>query len=191
MSAGYVCQSCGARKAYYANVCSGCATENSSLDGRLMRPPGHKAGCRCNGCAPPDPASRFERWVVREPSGCWRWTGRTNNHGYGVFAIRQRHTYAHRWSYEQFVGTIPAGLELDHLCRNPSCVNPAHLEAVSHRVNTLRGDSMSARHARRTHCNAGHEFTSQNTAIKRDGSRACRECKRATDRRRWQTRKAS
>lgn len=86
---------------------------------------------------------------------------------------------AHRMAYELTRGPILEGLVIDHLCRNKACVNPAHLEAVSQRVNVRRGLLGS-----RTACINGHEYTPENTFIERNGKRRCRTCQRATDRRR-------
>jgi hypothetical protein len=71
-------------------------------------------------------------------SGCWRWTAGHTPLGYGLFRMAEQMVYAHRWSYARARGPVPEGLELDHLCRIPSCVNPAHLEPVSHEVNMQR-----------------------------------------------------
>jgi hypothetical protein len=79
-------------------------------------------------------------------------------------------------SYIAFVGSVGEGLELDHLCRNRSCVNPAHLEAISHKENILRGESFSSINAKRTHCKHGHEFTPENTYRWRGKMRTCRAC---------------
>lgn len=111
-------------------------------------------------------------YYVVLPSGCWEWTGTRNKKGYGKYA----HHLAHRLVYEEEVGPIPAGLELDHLCRSPACVNPAHLEPVSHRENLLRGDTIAARNAAKTHCVRGHPFDDRNTRTRPDGSRECRTC---------------
>lgn len=86
---------------------------------------------------------RFEDFVVPEPNtGCWLWTGASNQKGYGVFGVNGKLKKAHRWSYEHHVAKIPEGLEIDHVrsrgCVGPSCVNPAHLEAVTHQENSLR-----------------------------------------------------
>lgn len=78
---------------------------------------------------------------------CWEWSG-TTTRGYGRFWVGGKMVRAHRASYEMFRGPIPSGLELDHLCRNTRCVNPDHLEAVSHRENTMRGFGACANRAR-------------------------------------------
>ena len=79
---------------------------------------------------------------VDKTDTCWNWiAGRSN--GYGMIQINKKHKYAHRVSYEIFKGDIPEGLELDHLCRNRKCVNPDHLEAVSSRENTMRGNNIT------------------------------------------------
>jgi hypothetical protein len=126
-------------------------------------------------------AERFMRFVQVSPD-CWVWTG--NRHqGYGQFLVGSRKDGtrrvkgAHVVSYELFNGEIPSGLELDHLCRNRACVNPAHLEAVPHKDNCLRSPIAvwRARKAR-THCKHGHEYSEANTHVEKDGSRSCRTC---------------
>lgn len=92
------------------------------------------------------------------PSGCWEWTGAVDLNGYGVVYGNGRMRKAHRVLYEKANGTVPHGLELDHLCRNRKCVNPDHLEPVTHRENILRGVGTAASRARQTHCKHGHEF---------------------------------
>jgi len=84
---------------------------------------------------------------------------------------------AHRISYELLKGDIPEGLDLDHLCRNRGCVNPDHLEPVTRKENLLRGNTIPAKHARKTHCPQGHEYTKGNTFISKSGSRHCRKCR--------------
>lgn len=118
---------------------------------------------------------------VDKTDGCWNWTAVTDGR-YGTFAMGNRRPKAHRVLWEHINGPITAGLELDHLCRNTLCVNPAHLEAVSHRENTLRGDGPSARHARKTHCKYGHLLDGDNLHVDpRSGMRQCRTCKRRRD----------
>ena len=109
---------------------------------------------------------------------CWVWQAETWD-GYGYFHLHHHQVKAHRWVYEHMMGPIPAGLELDHLCRNRSCVNPAHLEPVTHRVNVLRGLCPPAVNARKTHCVKGHEYTPENTYTYPDGRKWCLTCKRA------------
>ena len=101
--------------------------------------------------------------------------------------LYRRMAPAHRATYETHVGPVPEGLELDHLCFNPWCVNPAHLEPVTSRVNTLRGVGPSARNAQRTHCVHGHPFDVTNTYLTPYGARRCRACIAARQRARRTT----
>lgn len=110
-----------------------------------------------------------------DADGCWFWMAAKNPHGYGVVKIRQRNYLAHRAVYEHFVGPIPQGLQLDHLCRNRACVRPEHLEPVTSRENTMRGEGVSAKCARKTHCPRGHAYDEKNTRMYR-GIRYCRAC---------------
>lgn len=116
-------------------------------------------------------------------SGCWEWVGGFSGEGYGSVHIHHVGSRgAHRVSYAVFIGLVPKGLGLDHLCRNRACVNPWHLEPVTDRVNILRGESPSAVNARKTHCNYGHAFTEENTARDRRGRRSCKECRKRNNR---------
>jgi hypothetical protein len=92
---------------------------------------------------------RFWEQVKKLRTRCWEWQGRKSPDGYGTFSVEGRAIPAHRYAYESRVGQIPHGLVIDHLCRNPSCVKPQHLEPVTPRENWLRGVSPSAREARR------------------------------------------
>lgn len=128
---------------------------------------------------------RFREKIAPGPNGCIEWTGGLNGVGYGQFyggrtSLGQTgKTYAHRWSYEHFVGPIPEGLHLDHLCRNRKCVNPEHLEPVTIRENLLRGVGPSAIHAQKTECPAGHPYSGDNLYTHpAKHQRFCRECGR-------------
>lgn len=124
----------------------------------------------------------FDKKVHVEPNtGCWLWVGATV-YGYGCVKQGDKVLRAHRVSYERHRGPIPAGLVIDHLCRQRCCVNPDHLEAVPQRDNVLRGESHVARWATRTHCDRGHAFDSRNTITRENGTRRCRECRNARQR---------
>lgn len=125
---------------------------------------------------------------VRGPDECWLWTAGRFTGGYGQVELGRRPWGAHRIAYELTVGPIPKGLQIDHLCRVILCVNPKHLEAVTPRVNTLRSDGITARHARQTHCWRGHPFDEENTYVYR-GGRTCRACRRINGRRHDQKRR--
>jgi hypothetical protein len=135
------------------------------------------------------PEERFWKKVGRaDPDQCWEWLGTRNDRGYGRFAIPSptggmRQVRAYRFAYELLVGAIPEGLEIDHLCRNRGCVNPAHLEPVTHRENMFR--------ARQTHCKHGHEFTEANSYLPPSGGRECRLCQAAHNRRYRRRKKAA
>lgn len=90
-----------------------------------------------------------------------------------------RNKLAHRWAYEQFIGPIPEGLDLDHFaCDNPSCVNPAHVRPTTRRENLLRGNTIPAQERAKTHCLNGHPFAGDNVYVSRRGCRHCKECAR-------------
>ena len=145
---------------------------------------------------------RFESKVIYAENGCWLWSAaHFQRTGYALFCIKSgdgkwRPTVAHRIAYELYKDPIPDGLEVDHLCHtwdtacpggpacpHRGCVNPAHLEAVTHRANNLRGRAPSAISFRENRCQQGHEFTPENTYIKpsRPNKRECRKCMRVRD----------
>lgn len=124
------------------------------------------------------PLERFIQKLHIETDGCWRWTGSLDRKGYGGFNPVGVRVQAHRWAYEQFVGSIPDGLQLDHLCRKPACVNPAHLEPVTPRENSLRGEGFAAIRALVTMCPKGHPYDEVNTYVCPNGTRSCRACRR-------------
>lgn len=98
-------------------------------------------------------------WGRVDRSGdCWAWTGAHHVEGYGEFQMDGRRLRAHRVAWEWAHGPIPVGLEPDHLCRNRACVNPDHLELVTHRVNILRGLAPTAINAAKTECPRGHPY---------------------------------
>ncbi len=117
-------------------------------------------------------------WVEHMPTPCWSWIG-TIHQGYGIFKLDSKGLFAHRISYELAYGKIPDGLEINHICHNKSCVNPKHLEAVTHQ------DNMS-NPTIRIYCKyGGHLLDKANTGFQPNGNRFCRACanKRARERR--------
>jgi hypothetical protein len=133
---------------------------------------------------------RFNSFVKEDPNGCWLWTGGKTTKGYGCIRRADgREALAHRMAYELFVGPIPAGLIIDHLCRLPSCVNPSHLEPVTNAENLRRGDlSRNNGAALRTHCKRGHPFDEANTYRDKFGRRGCIACRRRRGRDHWRRR---
>lgn len=148
------------------------------------------------GGTPPGPKARPEAdrfWAKVNKNGpipesrpdlgaCWLWTGATNNRGYSRFKVGSNvdgsagEILGHVWSFRDSMQEIPAGYELDHLCRTRECVRASHLEAVTHRENTLRGNTVAAANAAKTHCPQGHSYDGDNLHLRPDGSRRCRTC---------------
>lgn len=120
----------------------------------------------------PDVLHKFEESDV----GCWEWRGHIGTYGYGLVTYHGVRYMAHRAVFACLVGAPDQDLDLDHLCRNRKCVRPSHLEPVTRRENLLRGETIPAGHALKTHCDSGHEFTKENTYLRPEG-RYCRTCR--------------
>jgi hypothetical protein len=127
------------------------------------------------------PVDRFLEKIAPSDSGCLEWQGSKSPQGYGWFSWNSKPTLAHRWSYEAVMGAIPAGMVIDHLCRNRCCVNPFHLECVSMAENTARGilhDLQRANAKQKTHCLRGHPLFGENLRTDAKGHRMCIACQR-------------
>ncbi len=135
------------------------------------------------------PIERFKaKYVVltdllHNGTPCWIWVANLHAEGYGRFYLNGKRVLAHRFSYEYYRGPIQGGKEPDHLCRRKSCVNPFHLEAVTHIENMRRGDVWNVRTIK-SHCPYGHPYSGDNLCIK-GGKRRCRECLKARKRESW------
>jgi len=135
------------------------------------------------------PEAPFESKYIPEPmSGCWLWLNALTPNGYGHDG---NHGGAHRRSYELHVGPIPAGMQIDHLCRNRACVNPDHLEVVTMRENIRRSSLPVVNRWGASHCRKGHEYDESNTTVLATGYRACRACSREYTRQYRNRRKAA
>lgn len=121
--------------------------------------------------------ARFWKKVSPAPSNaCWIWRGAANQRGYGNVGREGRTYLAHRVAYELTYGPVPAGMDIDHLCRTTSCVNPEHLEPVTFLANMRRRYAENP-DERSTHCLSGHELTPENTLqVLASGQRRCRTC---------------
>jgi hypothetical protein len=118
----------------------------------------------------------LEKSVPIPIAGCWVWVAGANNNGYGAMTVHGKPVGAHRASYMAFVGEIPPGLDVHHICNNRMCVNPHHLEAVTHSENI----KAQKPRRRKTHCANGHELLGD-TVYEWNGIRSCRICRTAAD----------
>lgn len=127
---------------------------------------------------------------IERTDSCWLWRGATTGgaHAYGMIWQDGKNLLAHRVMHALYKSNIDGGQEIDHLCRNKLCVNPDHLEAVSHKENMLRADP-GQRWRQKTHCPKGHAYTAENTRITH-GSRSCKSCESIYNKRRWAESKA-
>lgn len=120
------------------------------------------------------------RLRVNEVNGCWEWPGCVDKGGYGRVRFQGRDLFVHCLIWLKRRGPVLNGLQLDHLCRNPRCANPDHLEPVTPKENTRRGRRANAE---KMQCPAGHAYTKENISYDYRGWRKCRTCKRERMRR--------
>lgn len=127
----------------------------------------------------PKQYQNFMKKVVVCESGCWEWSGCLNN-GYGVFAMGRTPSIAHRISYREFVGDLVPIMDIDHKCRNTKCVNPAHLQQVTHEKNLLIGNSPAMIRMREKEqtklCSAGHDLSNKENLVSWSKRLKCKIC---------------
>jgi hypothetical protein len=118
------------------------------------------------------------KYAVNKATGCWEWQAAKTGGGYGLFWLEKTFHLAHRVAYEVLIGPIPEGLTIDHICKNPGCVNPSHMEPVTQGENLRRSESWSGQNMRKTHCPQGHPYEGDNLKLTKEGFRQCRICTR-------------
>lgn len=120
--------------------------------------------------------ARFWTKVQRDhDETCWVWLGPKNSNGYGLWKLDGRGRGAHIFAYEWLVGPVPSGKELDHKCRVRECVNPRHLEAVTHQENMMRAKGFAAQNAAKRFCPRGHALVDGNL-VPSSAKRRARQC---------------
>lgn len=129
--------------------------------------------------------TRFESYF-NKTDGCWVWRGSLNTHGYGQFKLHYKNIGAHRISHLLYVGEIPAGLQIDHLCRNRACVNPKHLRLLTLKENVLSGIGITAQNLKKTKCPKGHLYDKINS----QNRRCCSTCQKEASRRSYMKKKS-
>lgn len=120
------------------------------------------------------------RWIEfpDDINDCWLWVGPRQKTGHGKFYWKGKYTSSYRAFYKKFINNDIDGLDVDHICNNPPCMNLSHLQAITSRANTLRGTSPPAVNVHKTECPVGHSYTTENTKVSKKGNRSCRECSR-------------
>lgn len=140
------------------------------------------------------PATVARFWSLVHGAGyerCWLWQGAADRYGYGKFFFSYSTVSAHTFAYEHMVHGVPVGLELDHLCRTRLCVNPWHLEPVTHQINMARKVAFAAMDPATQFCANGHLRDAGNTYISPSGHKNCRPCNRAAQARRKARKRAT